>query len=61
MESARTRRTLRRPSSTPLVPRRAWMPGMNPQLDDDSPIEAMAEGRFKEAMAAARSFQRGDL
>ncbi|MEU3226212.1 XRE family transcriptional regulator [Streptomyces sp. NPDC006976] len=40
---------------------RAWMLGMNPQLDDDSPIEAIAEGRFKEAMAAARSFQRGDL
>ncbi|MFH8739164.1 MULTISPECIES: XRE family transcriptional regulator [unclassified Streptomyces] len=40
---------------------RAWMLGMNPQLDDDSPIEAIAEGRFKEVMAAARSFQRGDL
>lgn len=40
---------------------RAWMMGMNPQLEDDSPIEAIAQGRFKEAMAAARSFQRGDL
>ncbi|MET4674521.1 hypothetical protein ABID94_007448 [Streptomyces sp. PvR018] len=34
---------------------------MNPQLEDDSPIEAITQGRFKEAMAAARSFQRGDL
>ncbi|MET7520719.1 XRE family transcriptional regulator [Streptomyces sp. NPDC005480] len=40
---------------------RAWMLGMNPQLDDNSPIEAIAEGNFKEVMAAARSFQRGDL
>ncbi|MFD7720846.1 XRE family transcriptional regulator [Streptomyces sp. NPDC059814] len=40
---------------------RAWMMGMNPQLEDDSPIEAIAEGRFKEVMGAARSFQRGDL
>ncbi|MFC8393632.1 XRE family transcriptional regulator [Streptomyces sp. NPDC057238] len=40
---------------------RAWMLGMNPQLDDDSPIGATAEGRFKEVMAAARSFQLGDL
>ncbi|MFE6891955.1 XRE family transcriptional regulator [Streptomyces sp. NPDC057694] len=40
---------------------RAWMLGMNPQLDDTSPIEAIAKGRFKEVMAAARSFQRGDL
>ncbi|WP_409239443.1 XRE family transcriptional regulator [Streptomyces sp. PA5.6] len=40
---------------------RAWMMGMNPQLEDDSPIEAIADGRTKEVMAAARSFQRGDL
>jgi hypothetical protein len=40
---------------------RAWMMGMNPQLDDASPIEAISEGRQKEVMAAARSFQRGDL
>lgn len=40
---------------------RAWMMGMNPQLDDDSPIEAIAAERFKEVMAAARSFRRGDL
>ncbi|MFF7976750.1 XRE family transcriptional regulator [Streptomyces sp. NPDC007905] len=40
---------------------RAWMMGMNPQLDDDSPIEAIAGGHLKEVMAAARSFRRGDL
>ncbi|HET9379426.1 MAG TPA: XRE family transcriptional regulator [Streptomyces sp.] len=40
---------------------RAWMMGMNPQLDDDSPIQAIADERFKEVMAAARSFRRGDL
>ncbi|MFD9541387.1 XRE family transcriptional regulator [Streptomyces sp. NPDC060022] len=40
---------------------RAWMMGMNPQLDDDSPIEAISAERFKEVMAAARSFRRGDL
>ncbi|MEU5397507.1 XRE family transcriptional regulator [Streptomyces tibetensis] len=40
---------------------RAWMMGMNPQLEDDSPIEAISVGRHKEVMAAARSFQRGDL
>ncbi|KMS86697.1 XRE family transcriptional regulator [Streptomyces regensis] len=40
---------------------RAWMMGMNPQLEDDSPIHAIADGRFKEVMAAARSFRAGDL
>lgn len=40
---------------------RAWMMGMNPQLDDDSPIVAIADERFKEVMAAARSFRCGDI
>ncbi|MEV7421332.1 MULTISPECIES: XRE family transcriptional regulator [unclassified Streptomyces] len=40
---------------------RAWMIGMNPQLDDDSPLEVIAEGRVKDAMAAARSYVKGDL
>ncbi|OWA03986.1 XRE family transcriptional regulator [Streptomyces sp. CS113] len=40
---------------------RAWMMGMNPQLEDDSPIEAIAADRHKEVMAAARSFHQGDL
>ena len=35
---------------------RAWFIGMNPQLDDASPAEAIAEDRFREVMAAARAF-----
>lgn len=38
---------------------RAWFVGMNPQLDDDSPAEAIHGGRLKEAMAAARAFAAG--
>ncbi|WP_051813811.1 hypothetical protein [Streptomyces sp. NRRL S-340] len=40
---------------------RAWMIGMNPQLEDDSPVQAIAEDRHKDAMAAARSYLKGDL
>jgi hypothetical protein len=40
---------------------RAWMIGMNPQLDDDSPLQAIADARFKDVMAAARAYLRGDL
>ncbi len=32
---------------------------MNPQLDDDSPAEAIREGRLKEALAAANAFITG--
>jgi len=35
---------------------RAWFTGMNPQLDDASPAEALADGRVREVMAAARAF-----
>ncbi len=35
---------------------RAWFIGMNPQLDDESPIEAIIDGNVKGALAAARSF-----
>jgi hypothetical protein len=35
---------------------RAWFIGMNPQLDDDSPADLIAEGNTKAVMAAARSF-----
>ncbi len=35
---------------------RAWFMGMNPQLDDLSPAEALSEGRNRETMAAARAF-----
>jgi hypothetical protein len=38
---------------------RAWFIGMNPQLDDDSPIEAVQSGRHKEVLAAARAFLAG--
>ncbi|ANW19116.1 hypothetical protein [Streptomyces clavuligerus] len=40
---------------------RAWMIGMNPQLEDDSPIQAVAADRHKDVMAAARSYIKGDL
>ena len=35
---------------------RAWFIGLNPQLEDLSPAEALAEDRFREVMAAARAF-----
>lgn len=35
---------------------RAWFMGMNPQLDDNSPAETVAEGRIRDVMAAARLF-----
>jgi predicted exporter len=38
---------------------RAWFIGLNPQLDDESPAEAIREGRLKEAMNAARAFVAG--
>ena len=38
---------------------RAWFMGMNPQLDDRSPAEAIAEGDLRETLAAARAFLAG--
>lgn len=38
----------------------AWLMGMNPLLDDRTPAEAIAEGDFREVMAAARSFAAGN-
>jgi hypothetical protein len=35
---------------------RAWFMGMNPQLDDLSPAEALADGRARDVIAAARAF-----
>ena len=35
---------------------RAWFMGMNPQLDDKSPAEAIRDGEARDAMAAARAF-----
>lgn len=38
---------------------RAWLLGMNPQLEDHSPAEVIAEGQMREAMTAARAFASG--
>lgn len=38
---------------------RAWFLGMNPNLSDRSPIEALAEGDARKAVAAARVFANG--
>lgn len=38
---------------------KAWFIGLNPQLGDVSPAEALHEGRLKEALAAARAFTVG--
>ena len=35
---------------------RAWFLGMNPQLNDDSPVEQLAAGNAREVLAAARSY-----
>lgn len=35
---------------------RAWFMGMNEQLEDLSPVEAIAAGRAREVLVAARSF-----
>ena len=38
---------------------KAWFIGLNPQLGDVAPAEAIREGRLKEAFAAARAFTVG--
>lgn len=35
---------------------KAWFLGMNPELDDLSPAEAIRDGKGREAMSAARVF-----
>ncbi|MEU6070703.1 XRE family transcriptional regulator [Streptomyces sp. NPDC047082] len=35
---------------------RAWMIGMNPQLEDTAPIQCIADGRARDAMVAARAY-----
>lgn len=35
---------------------RAWFMGMNDQLEDLAPVEAIASGRGREVLVAARSF-----
>lgn len=43
---------------TPRVAR-AWFMGMNPQLDDVSPAEVLADGDARAVMAAARAYVAG--
>ncbi len=38
---------------------RAWFMGMNPQLEDESPAEALAADHSRDVMAAARAFVNG--
>jgi len=38
---------------------RSWFIGLNPQLGDDTPIDALREGRLKETVVAARAFTVG--
>ena len=35
---------------------RAWFIGMNPQLDDEAPLNEIAAGNTKAVIGAARSF-----
>ncbi len=45
-------------SDSPVVVK-AWFMGLNPQLGDTSPAEAIRENRLKEAIDAARAFAAG--
>ncbi|MFD0056949.1 XRE family transcriptional regulator [Streptomyces sp. NPDC127168] len=38
---------------------RAWLIGMNPQLNDEAPLTVIADGRYREAMVAARAYVDG--
>ena len=38
---------------------RAWFVGLNPQLDDVSPIEALRAGQLRDVVLAARAFVAG--
>lgn len=38
---------------------RAWFIGLNPQLNDESPVMVIREGRFQEVMVAARAYAAG--
>ena len=35
---------------------RAWFIGLNPELDDQPPVDALREGRLKDTILAARAF-----
>lgn len=38
---------------------RAWFIGLNPQLDDTAPAQALHDGHIREVLVAARSFALG--
>jgi hypothetical protein len=38
---------------------RAWFLGLNPQLDDRSPVQSIREGAFRDVLIAARAFLAG--
>jgi|SRR6478672_7469507 len=38
---------------------RAWFIGLNPQLNDESPLLAIRDGRFQEVMVAAKAYVAG--
>lgn len=38
---------------------RAWLMGLNPQLDDESPADVLREDRLREVLIAAKAFQIG--
>lgn len=38
---------------------RGWFVGLNPQLDDQSPAEAIREGRLRDVLVAAKSYVAG--
>ncbi|WP_030561843.1 hypothetical protein [Streptomyces aureocirculatus] len=42
-----------------LYTARAWMIGMNPQLQDEAPLTVIADGRFRDVMVAARAYVDG--
>lgn len=38
---------------------RGWFVGLNPQLDDQSPAEAIREGRLRDVLVAAKAYVAG--
>jgi hypothetical protein len=38
---------------------RAWFIGLNPQLDDTSPVQALHDGQIRDVIVAAKSFTLG--
>ncbi|WP_240138805.1 XRE family transcriptional regulator [Streptomyces sp. MUM 178J] len=42
-----------------LYTARAWLIGMNPQLEDEAPLTVISDGRFRDVMVAARAYVDG--